>query len=100
MEGEKEASATEHQGGEDHVVPVVGWMDVVDLGGVSALVIHFILGDLNDNGLVHVHIQLQLHLHLRWTISISDGVCTILNSISYSISNSISNSISEVEDGV
>ena len=33
VEGEKEASATEHQGGEDHVVPVVGWMDVVDLGG-------------------------------------------------------------------
>ena len=33
VEGEKEAGATEHQGGEDQVVPVVGWMDVVDLGG-------------------------------------------------------------------
>ena len=33
VEGEKEAGATEHQGGEDQVVPVVRWMDVVDLGG-------------------------------------------------------------------
>ena len=50
VEWEKEAGATEHQGGEDQVVPVVTWMDVVDLGGIRVLLIHFILGDLNENG--------------------------------------------------
>ena len=47
VEGEKEAGATEHQGGEDQVVPVVRWMDVVDLGGIR---VHFMLCDLNDDG--------------------------------------------------